>query len=271
MNILVCIKQVPDTTEIKIDPVTNTLIRSGVPSIVNPYDAYALETAVRLKEEHGGSVTVLSMGPEQAGAALRTCLAVGADNAFLLSDRAFSGSDTLATSFILSEAVRYLESKMGTFSLILCGRQAIDGDTAQVGPEMAEHLKRPQLTCAFDLSFEPGGVIAKRESEDGYDRIFCELPAIVTVIRISGEVRLPSVRSRMQANRASIGTISAESLRIDLCRCGLKGSPTRVKRTFTPVRAKTGILIRGASAEEAAKRLIVFLDSEKLIEGGKRQ
>ena len=265
MNILVCIKQVPDTTEIKIDPVTNTLIRSGVPSIVNPYDAYALEAAVRLKEEHGGRVTVLSMGPEQAGAALRTCLAVGADDAFLLSDRAFSGSDTLATSFILSEAVRYLESKLGTFSLILCGRQAIDGDTAQVGPEIAEHLERPQITCAYDLSLEYSGVAAKRENENGYDRIFCELPAVLTVIRISGEVRLPSVRSRMLANKAVIETISAESLRIDTLRCGLRGSPTRVKKTFTPVRAKTGVIIRGTSAEAAAKKLAVFLYSEKLI------
>ena len=265
MNILVCIKQVPDTMEIKIDPVTNTLIRSGVPSIVNPYDAYALETAVRLKEEYGGRITALSMGPVQAGAALRTCLAVGADEAFLLSDRVFSGSDTLATSFILSEAIRYLEAKMGTFSLILCGRQAIDGDTAQVGPEIAEHLERPQLTCVFDLSFEHDGVIAKRESEDGYDRIFCELPAVVTVIRISGEVRLPSVRSRMLANKAAIKTVSAESLRIDPLRCGLKGSPTRVKKTFTPVRTKTGVIIRGARAEEAAKKLAVFLNTEKLI------
>lgn len=265
MNILVCIKQVPDTTEIKIDPVTNTLIRSGVPSIVNPYDAYALEAAVRLKEEHGGYITVLSMGPEQARAALRNCLAVGADKAFLLSDRAFSGSDTLATSFILSEAVRYLESKMGTFSLILCGRQAIDGDTAQVGPEMGEHLERAQLTCAFDLSLEHGGVVAKRENEDGYDRIFCNLPAVVTVIRISGEVRLPSVRSRMAASKAVIETISAESLRIDTLRCGLKGSPTRVKKTFSPVRTKTGVIIHGTNAETAAKKLAVFLDSEKLI------
>ena len=166
MNILVCIKQVPDTTEIKIDPVTNTLIRSGVPSIVNPYDAYALEAAVRLKEEHGGCITVLSMGPEQAGAALRNCLAVGADKAFLLSDRAFSGSDTLATSFILSEAVHYLESKMGIFSLILCGRQAIDGDTAQVGPEIAEHLGLPQVTYALEAEAEGNTFRVLKEGPD---------------------------------------------------------------------------------------------------------
>lgn len=265
MNILVCVKQVPDTTEIKIDPVTNTLIRNGVPSIINPYDAYALEAAIRLKEEYGGHITVLTMGPEQAGAALKTCLSVGADEACLLSDRAFGGSDTLATSFILSQAVHYLEAKKGTFSLILCGKQAIDGDTAQVGPEMAEHLGRTQITCASELSLEDGCVLVKRESDDGYDRIRGELPAVVTVSRVPGEVRLPSVRGRMQANRARIETITADALGIDTLCCGLKGSPTRVKKTFTPVRAKSGTLVKGVDAEESARILAFFLASEKLI------
>ena len=140
MNILVCIKQVPDTTEIKIDPVTNTLIRDGVPSIVNPFDAYALEMALRLKDQQDATVIVMSMGPPQAKSALKECLAVGADKAYLVSDRAFGGSDTLATSYILSRAIRAVEEKTGKFDLIFCGKQAIDGDTAQVGPEIAEQL-----------------------------------------------------------------------------------------------------------------------------------
>lgn len=170
MNILVCVKQVPDTTEIKIDPVTNTLIRAGVPSIVNPFDAYALEVAVRLKESVGGKVTVVSMGPEQAKNALKECLAVGADQAYLVSGREFGGSDTLATSYVLSCAVRALEEKEGApFDLIFCGKQAIDGDTGQVGPELAEHLDCAQITYASDAVLEDGKLKVKRESDEGYD------------------------------------------------------------------------------------------------------
>ena len=161
--------------------------------------------------------------------------------------------------------VRYLEAKKGVFSLILCGKQAIDGDTAQVGPEMAEHLERVQVSCVSELSLEEGSILAKRESDDGYDRIRAELPAVVTVSRISGDVRLPSVRSRMQANKAMIPTISADELRIDTLRCGLGGSPTKVKKTFTPVRTKSGTLVNGVEAEESAKILAFFLASEKLI------
>jgi electron transfer flavoprotein alpha/beta subunit len=164
MNILVCIKQVPDTTEIKINPETNTLMREGVPSIVNTFDAYALELGVRLKEKHGGKVTVMSMGPDQAKAALKECLSVGADEAYLLSDRAFGGSDTLATSFILASFASHLEKEKGKFDLILCGKQAIDGDTGQVGPEMAEHLGLAQVTYAADIRVEDGKTLVKREN-----------------------------------------------------------------------------------------------------------
>ena len=150
MHILVCIKQVPDTTEIKIDPVTKTLIREGVPSIVNPFDAFALELAVRLKEKNGGRVTVVSMGPNQAEVALRECLSVGADEAYLVTDRAFGGSDTLATSYILANAIK----KIGSFDIIFCGKQAIDGDTGQVGPEIAECLDIAQVTYAFDVDYD---------------------------------------------------------------------------------------------------------------------
>lgn len=179
MNILVCVKQVPDTTEIKINYETNTLIREGVPSIVNPFDAYALEIAVRIKEKHGGTVTVLSMGPEQAKAALKECLSVGADNAYLLSDRAFGGSDTLATSYILSSAIKSL----GEFDLILCGKQAIDGDTAQVGPEIAEHLGLPQVTYVLDADISEDKLSVKKETETGYEMIETSMPAVLTVVK----------------------------------------------------------------------------------------
>ena len=200
MDILVCVKQVPDTTEIKINYETNTLIREGVPSIVNPFDAYALEVAVRLKEKHGGTVTVLSMGPEQAKAALKECLSVGADTAYLLSDRAFGGSDTLATSYILASAIQSL----GKFDLIMCGKQAIDGDTAQVGPEIAEHLDMPQVTYTLDADVtEEGKVIVKKETETGYEMVETQTPALLTVVKTEFEPRMASVKAKIAANRTN--------------------------------------------------------------------
>lgn len=265
MRILVCVKQVPDTTEIKIDPVTNTLIRAGVPSIVNPYDGYALEMAIRLKERYGAEVLVVSMGPEQAKAALKECLAIGADRAWLISDRAFGGSDTLATSFVLSQAAAWLKQELGGVDLILCGKQAIDGDTAQVGPEMAEHLDIAQITYASDIELTDGAVLVKRENDDGYDRVRAKLPAVVTVTKIDGETRLPSIKGRMRASKAEIPVLTAQTLRIDTERCGLKGSPTKVKKTFTPVRTKQGIKVEGRTAAEAAAGLAGFLDERKVI------
>lgn len=256
MKIIVCVKQVPDTTEIKIDPVTNTLIRAGVPSIVNPYDAYALETALRLKERYGAEVLVISMGLEQAKEALKECLAVGADRAWLISDRAFGGSDTLATSFVLSRAVAWLSKELGDVGLILCGKQAIDGDTAQVGSEMAEHLDLPQITYASDAELSEDGVLVKRENDDGYDMI---------KTKISGETRLPSIKGKMRASKAEIPVLTAQTLEIDVEKCGLKGSPTKVKKTFTPVRTKTGIKVEGKTAAEAAAGMAGFLDEKKLV------
>lgn len=172
MNILVCIKQVPDTTEIKIDPVKHTLIREGVPSIVNPFDACALEMAVRLKEKEGGKVIVVSMGPAQAKNALKECLSVGADQAFLVTDRAFGGSDTLATSYILSRAIAAVEAKTGEkFDLIFCGKQAIDGDTAQVGPEIAEHMDLPHVTLATAVEMVDGKLHVTRDTDEGHDLV----------------------------------------------------------------------------------------------------
>ena len=266
MNILVCVKQVPDTTEIKIDPVTNTLIRAGVPSIVNPFDAYALEVAVRLKEAAGGKVTVMAMGPEQAKAALKECLSVGADQAYLVSGREFGGSDTLATSYVLSCAIKAVEKEAREkFDVIFCGKQAIDGDTGQVGPELAEHMGYPQITYASDVTYEDDMLQVKRECDDGYDYLTCDLPCVITVVKTPFDPRYPSIRSKMAANKAVIPTIGVAEIEIDTALCGLKGSPTKVKKTFTPVRDKHGIKIEGKEAPEAAKDLVSMLSDAKIL------
>jgi electron transfer flavoprotein alpha/beta subunit len=267
MNILVCIKQVPDTTEIKIDPVTNTLIREGVPSIVNTFDTFALETAAKLKDADPTTrIIVASMGPEQAKEALKTCLSVGADKAYLASDRAFGGSDTLATSYVLSCTVKEIEKREGApFDLIFCGKQAIDGDTAQVGPELAEHLNYPQITNALEVSLVGGKVRARRETEDGYEVVDATLPAVVTVTKTAYDPRYASVKSKMAANRAEIPMLTAADIAIDTSRSGLKGSPTKVKKTYVPVRKKGGVKIQEETGEIAAQKLTALLSDAGII------
>lgn len=262
LNILVCIKQVPDTTNIKIDPVTNTLIREGVPSIVNPFDAYALELAVRLKEQAGGTVTAVSMGPPQARRALQTCLAKGADQACLMTDRAVGGSDTLATSYILSCVAR----KLGPFDVIFCGKQAIDGDTGQVGPEMAQHLGLPQITHATAVDYRDGALQVRRESDDGWEVVGTSAPALITVTKTDQEPRMATLRSTISAGRAVIEEIHcADIADMDMTRVGLKGSPTKVSKTFVPDRGKHGILIQGKSPEDSARELVGLLGEQHLI------
>ena len=268
MNILVCIKQVPDTTEIKIDPVKHTLIREGVPSIVNPFDACALEMAVRLKEKEGGKVMVVSMGPAQAQNALKECLSVGADQAFLVTDRAFGGSDTLATSYILSRAVRAVEQKTGeSVDVIFCGKQAIDGDTAQVGPEMAEHMDLPHVTLATGVEMADGKLRVQRDTDEGHDIIEVDLPALVTVTKTSYDPRYPSIKSKMAANRAVITEItnSDPDMICDQERLGLNGSPTKVKKTFTPDQTKPGVIISNETGPDAAAKLAAMLSDAKII------
>jgi electron transfer flavoprotein beta subunit len=260
MEIVVCVKQVPDTTEVKIDPVTNTLVRQGVPSIVNPFDKFALEIALQLKEKHGGKVTVISMGPPQAKDALKECLAMGADQAVLLSDRAFGGADTLATSYTLAAAVR----KLGQVDLILCGKQAIDGDTAQVGPEMAEHLGMTQVTYAASLEIDGDNLKVQREQDEGYDVIATKLPAVVTIIKTLVEPRYPTVKGTMRANRAEIPVWAAADLDVDPDAIGLNGSPTKVKRIFTPQRQVHGQIIEG-EPKEAAASLFEKLREAKIV------
>lgn len=261
MEIIVCVKQVPDTTEVKIDPQTNTLIRQGVPSIVNPFDKNALEEALKLKEKHGGRVTVISMGPPQAAEALKECIAMGADEAVLLSDRAFGGADTLATSRTLAAGIK----KFGNFDVILCGKQAIDGDTAQVGPELAEHLAISQLTYVSKLEITDGVVRVEREHEEGYEVIETTLPVLISVVKSINEPRYASIKGRMKANRKEVPVWTAADVDVNLDEIGLKGSPTQVRRIFTPQQRVQGEIIQEDTARAAVTRLLTKLNQAKII------
>ena len=248
LNICVCVKQVPDTTEIKIDPVKNTLIRDGVPSILNTFDGYALEAAARLKDKNPNiKIYAICMGPAQAKAVLKESLAICADKAFLISGRQFGGSDTLATSYIISEAVKMVEKREGIhFDMIFCGKQAIDGDTAQVGPEMAEHLGYPQVTYGLECkeTEDEMGLIVTQEGDDGRNIIEVSMPCLVTFTKPSYDPRFPTVKRKLAANKAEIPTItdSEEDFpEIDRTRIGLKGSPTKVKKTYTPPQKEGGV------------------------------
>ncbi len=266
MNILVCVKQVPDTTEIKIDPVKNTLIRAGVPSIVNPFDAYALEIAARIKDANPDTkITLLSMGPEQAKAALKECLAVGGDKAYLVSDRAFGGADTLATSYTLTAAIKKVEHEEGKFDIIFCGKQAIDGDTAQVGPEIGEHLDIPQVTYAIEAKVENNEVFVKRETGEGFEVLAAKMPCLITVTKPQFDPRFPTIKSKMRANRAEIPTITAADVEVDPTMIGLKGSPTKVKKSFTPPQKQGGVTIKEATGTESALKLYELLNAANVL------
>ena len=268
MNMLVCIKQVPDTTEIKINPETNTLIRDGVPSIVNPFDAYALECAARLKDKNPGSkIVVVSMGPEQAKAALKECLSVGGDKAYLVSGREFGGSDTLATGYALAMAIKKIEELEGfKFDVLFAGKQAIDGDTAQVGPQIAENLDIAQVTYAFEAWAQDNGTLkVKKEEEDGFEMLELPLPCMVTVTKPDYEPRYPTIKSKMAANKAQIPVLSAQDFELDLGQVGLKNSPTRVKKTFTPPRKSGGMVIKEETNEDSAKKLFEMLRDKNII------
>ncbi|MDD5044519.1 MAG: electron transfer flavoprotein subunit beta/FixA family protein [Candidatus Omnitrophica bacterium] len=258
MNIIVCVKQVPETTEVRINPETNTLIREGVKAIVNPFDTYAIEEAVRLKEKFGGKVTVISMGPPQADAVLREAISMGADEGILVCDRAFAGSDTWATSYTLASAIR----KVGAFDLILCGKQASDGDTAQVGPGISTHLDIPQVTYVKKIEeIKDNQARVERMMEEGFEIIQTSLPALLTVVKEINEPRIPSLKGMMRAKQAKITTWGQKDLDLDPQNIGLCGSPTQVVKIFTPPARVGGQMLTGEPQEIVAK-LTELLKSE---------
>jgi len=259
MKIIVCIKQVPNTTEIKIDPVTNTLKRDGVPSIINPDDKAALEVALQLKDNCGAQVDVVTMGPQQAEVALREALAMGADNAYLLTDRAFAGSDTLATSTIIASAIK----KLGA-DVVLCGRQAIDGDTAQVGPQIAEHLDIPQVTYASQVDYVDGALVVKRQFEDRYQTLRVATPCLVTVLSSAYKPRYMNVADIVAQDQKQVEAITFNDVVVNPEDIGLKGSPTKVKSTATKQFDKQ-IATYELGAEEAAKLIVDTLKQKHLI------
>ena len=259
MHIIVCIKQVPDTTDVRIDPETGTLVREGVPSILNPYDAHACEEAVRLKERYGGHVTVITMGPPQAAEALRDCIAMGADRAVLVSDRAFAGSDTLATSYAVWCAIMRAQKEWGDADLVLCGKQAIDGDTAQVGPGIARRLDVPQITYALkvvEVDLDNRKIVAQRRLEKGIETVEAPLPALLTCVEEMNEVRYASLPNLIRSLKYEPIVWNHEDVGADPNLCGLKGSPTSVARVFAPPEREPGEIIEGATVAEKVAKLI---------------
>lgn len=264
MLVVACIKQVPDTTQVKIDPITGTLIREGVPFIMNPFDTHALEESLRLKDKYGFSVAVISMGPPNAEVTLRKALAVGADEAILLSDRAFGGADTLATSKVLAEAIKRLAQKEEV-ALVICGKQTIDGDTAQVGPGIATRLGYSQLTLVDhidNIDLKTKRVVCRRKLEGRHEVVEASFPAMISVLREINHPRYPIVPMRLLAQDAAVISWDNNMMQLDKETIGLNGSATQVRRIFSPKRAKGEILGEGIDDPEKVAQLVV----DKLIE-----
>lgn len=260
MNIVVCIKQVPDTNEVKLDPKTGTLIREGVPSIINPDDKAGLEAALRLKDSMGAKVSVISMGPPQADVALREALAMGADEAILITDRAFGGADTWATSSTLASAVKKLP-----FDLIITGRQAIDGDTAQVGPQIAEHLHLPNISYAEEIKVEGDSIVVKRQYEDRYHIIKAKMPCLITALAELNEPRYMTPMGIWDAYHEKEVTIwTLEDIDVDRSNIGLKGSPTRVWKSFTKPLKAAGTVVN-TDVQDSVRFLMDSLRSKFVL------
>jgi len=256
MNIIVCIKQVPDAKDVRLDPKTNTMAREGVEAIMNPFDRHAVEEGVRLKEQHGGTVTVLSMGPPQAEAVLREAVSCGADEAVLVSDRAFAGADTWATTYTLGKAIE----KIGPFDLILCGKQAIDGDTAQVGPGLAKRLNIPYVSYVRKITgFKNGAILLHRLMDDGYDEVEIPLPGLLTVVKEINEPRVPSLKGKMKAKSLSIKTLNAGDIEADADSLGLPGSTTQVVKVFAPEFKGERAMLSG-TVDEQVEQLVNKLE-----------
>ncbi len=260
MHIVVCVKQVPETTEVEIDPARGTLIRDGVPSTVNPFDMYAIEEALRLRERLGGTITALSMGPPQAESALRDAIALGCDRAVLLSDSLFAGSDTLATSYTLACGIR----KLGFYDLVICGLKTTDGDTGQVGPGLAEELGIPNVSYVRKvIPMEGGEISVERTLDDRIETISAPLPCVITVTKEINQPRLPSLRGKMAARKANVTVWKPEDLGCDPARLGSEGSPTWVVKVFHPTSQRAAEFLSGSPVEQA--RALVMKLSQKGI------
>jgi electron transfer flavoprotein beta subunit len=262
--VVACVKQVPDTTQVKIDPATGTLIREGVPSIMNPFDTHALEESLRLKDKYGFHVAVISMGPPAAAVTLKKALAVGADEAILLSDRVFGGADTLATSRVLSEAIKRLNEKEEV-ALVICGKQTIDGDTAQVGPGIASRLKHAQLTLVDQIQnvdLKSKKIIVRRKLEGRHEIVEASLPATLTVVREINHPRYPTLPMRLAAETAQVIIWDNKVMKLNENNIGLKGSPTQVRRIFSPERDKGEVIGDGMNKPLDTAKLLV----DKLLE-----
>ena len=259
LNILVCVKQVPDVNLVKIDSKTGSLIRQGVPSILNPLDANALEAAVRTKEQYGGSVTCITMGPDMAKEALKECLAAGADRAVLLSDRAFANADTLATSYVIATAARLL----GDFDLIFCGKESLDGATGQMASQLAERFDASLLSCVsqlLTLDTEKRTVTAYRVLDKGRETAWAKLPCLLTVEKSGFHPRIPNLKSWKLSRAAEILCYNSDTLAgLDKARIGDPGSPTKVPRTYPPTVGQRGVMIDEGSAEKNVARLMPLL------------
>lgn len=259
LNILVCVKQVPDVNLVKIDPETGSLIRQGVPSILNPHDENALEAAVKIKEQYGGTVTCITMGPDMAKEALRQCLACGADKAVLLSDRAFANADTLATSYVIVTAAKLL----GSFDMIFCGKESLDGATGQMASQLAERFDASQISCMLKIDSVDqalGTVTAQRELEKGVETVRAALPCLFTVEKTNYRPRIPNLKSWMDSRRAEILSYNSHTIAgLDAGQIGDPGSPTKVPRTYPPVVGEGGLLIDEGSTEKSVGKLLELL------------
>lgn len=260
MKIVVCIKQVPETGTVKIDPKTHRLIRTGISVIINPFDKYALESALQLREIHGGHITAISMGPPQTIDALREAISMGVDEAICLSDEAFAGADTLATSYTLAQAIK----KIPQVDLIICGKQAIDGDTAQVGPELGVFLNLPITTYVYQIALKDNKLFLRRELEDGYEVVESPLPSLLTVTKQIGEPRLPSLKGILAAKKREIPVWTAKDIMAEPTKIGTKGSATQVIKTFTPP-PKTDREILKGDVSVVVTELVTKLKGKKII------
>jgi electron transfer flavoprotein beta subunit len=264
-RVVIAVKQVPDTTQVKVDPDTGTLIREGVPFIVNPFDTHAVEEALALKDRFGCKTTAITMGPPNSEQTLRKCLALGVDDALLISDRVFGGADTLATSYVLSETVRRIQAETGRVDLVICGKQTIDGDTAQVGPGIATRLGMSQLTLVdkiIEVDPDERTITVRRKLEGRKEIVKAKLPAMLTLVREINRPRYPTVPLRLDAETAAIPVWNNEFLQLDIKQLGLKGSPTNVKKIFAPERAVGEIVGDGENNPEGTVQILI----KKLIE-----